>query len=121
MLKYTINKYLNLRFEDGDTNIYVNNQLFMHCKYILLNISTENTEISNNINSIDEAVEQFDQSIEFSREMKAKITPEVLFWAHCSNLFATSSLKTFLATRSPALFSSLSNGNAKLLWIIQEL
>ena len=66
MLKYTINKYLNLRFEDGDTNIYVNNQLFMHCKYILLNISTEFRESPSKINSIDEAVEKLDQSFEFS-------------------------------------------------------
>ena len=88
MLKYTINKYLNLRFEDGDTNIYVNNQLFMHCKYILLNISTENRESSIKINSIDEAVEKLDQSLEFSGGMTVNITPEVLFWAHCSNLQA---------------------------------
>jgi len=88
MLKYTINKFLDLRLEDGKTNIYVNNQLFMHCKYILLNISTENRESSIKINSIDEVVEKLDQSFEFSREMTVNVTPEVLFWAHCSNLQA---------------------------------
>ncbi len=88
MLKYTINKFLELRFEDGNTNIYVNNQLFMHCKYILLKISTENTTNMTKINSIDDAVEKFDRSFEFPRvqgEIR-KINPKTLFWAHCSNL-----------------------------------
>jgi len=88
MLKYTINKFLDLRFEDGKTNIYVNNELIRHCKYILLNISSDNSEDLTDINSIDDAVERLDGSFEFSGDKKGKISPEMLFWAHCSNLQA---------------------------------
>lgn len=88
MLKYTINKFLDLRFEDGKTNIYVNNELIRHCKYILLNISSDNSEDLTDINSIDDAVERLDGSFEFSGDKRGKISPEMLFWAHCSNLQA---------------------------------
>lgn len=88
MLKYTINKVLDLRFEDEKTNIYVNNRLFMHCKYILLNITPYNTEEITRINSIDEIVENLDRSTEFSRIKLRHITPEMEFWVHCSNLQA---------------------------------
>lgn len=88
MLKYTINKFLDLRFEDGKTNIYVKNELFRHCKYILLNISGDNSEYIADINSIDDAVEKFDGSFEFLGDKFENITPEMLFWAHCSNLQA---------------------------------
>ena len=88
MLIFTINNYLDLRFEDGKTNIYVNKKLFMHCRYILLNISTDNTEDTIEINSIDEAVEILDRSFEIPGGKKSIINPEMLFWAHCSNLQA---------------------------------
>ncbi len=88
MLKYSINKFLDLRFEDGKTNIYVNNELIRHCKYILLNISSDNSEDLTDINSIDDAVERLDGSFEFSGDKRGKISPEMLFWAHCSNLQA---------------------------------
>lgn len=86
MLKYTINKVLDLRFEDRKTHIYVNNKLFIHCKHILLNITLNDTEEIANINSIDEVVENLDRSIELNGKKFNPITPEMEFWAHCSNL-----------------------------------
>ncbi|MFW9972620.1 MAG: hypothetical protein ACFFDF_20710, partial [Candidatus Odinarchaeota archaeon] len=88
MLKYKINKFLDLRLEDGKTNIYVNNKLFRHCKYILLNISGDNYEIFRDINSIDDAVEILDRTFEFIGESSSDFHPDILFWAHCSNLQA---------------------------------
>jgi len=88
MNKYTINKFLELRFEDGKTNIYVANKLFMHCKYILLNISASITEEIAEIDSIDDAVEMLSGIFEFKESQTYKIPPETLFWAHCSNLQA---------------------------------
>lgn len=85
MLKFTINNFLDLRLEEGKTNIYVNNELFMHCKYILLNIPIDEID---DISSIDEAVEKLDKYYEFSRDYKVEIAPETLFWAHCSNIQA---------------------------------
>ncbi len=86
MLKFRINKFLDLRFEDGRTNIYVNNELFKHCKYILLSISVDNFDYINEINSIDDAIEIIDGSTEFIGHTFEDFTPEMFFWAHCSNL-----------------------------------
>ena len=86
MLKYTINNFLDLRLEDGKTNIYVNNKLFMHCKYILLNISLNTLEDITDFSSIDEAVEKLDKSFEIPGIKRRIINPEIIFWAHCSNL-----------------------------------
>ncbi|UCC19517.1 MAG: hypothetical protein JSV62_15675 [Promethearchaeota archaeon] len=88
MVKYTINKYLDLRFEKGKTNIYIDNKLFMHCKYILLNIPKDLDENLIDIKSIDEAVEKLDRSFEIPGIRTININPKVQFWAHCSNLQA---------------------------------
>ena len=88
MLKFKINKYLDLRLENGKTNIYINNELFMHCKYLILNIPSGKNEISKVINSIDEAAEIFDCSMEFQNDNITSISPEAQFWGHCSNLQA---------------------------------
>jgi len=86
MLKFTINAFFDLRLEDGRTNIYVNNKLFMHCKYILLNIPIDKFEDFERIDSIDEFVEKIDGQFEISGDNKIKISPKTIFWAHCSNL-----------------------------------
>ena len=86
MLKFTINKFLDLRLEDGKTNIYVNNQLFIHCKYILLNITLDKIEEFERIYSIDEAIEKLDKYGEIPGDPKRLLFPETIFWAHCSNL-----------------------------------
>ncbi len=58
MLKFRINKFLELRFEDGETNIYVNNILVNHCKYILINVQVDCSKDITEINSIDEVNNQ---------------------------------------------------------------
>ncbi|MFX1419295.1 MAG: hypothetical protein ACFE9N_10285 [Promethearchaeota archaeon] len=88
MVKYTINKFLDLKFENGKTNIYVDNKLFMHCKYILLNIPSDKNEDLTDVNSIDDAVEKLDRSFEIPGGKIIRINPEILFWAHCSNFQA---------------------------------
>ncbi len=86
MLKFTINGFFDLRLEDGRTNIYVNDELFMHCKYIVLNIPIDKFENFERIDSIDEFVKKFDEHFEISGKNKFKISPKTIFWAHCSNL-----------------------------------
>ncbi len=86
MLKFSINDHLELRLENNKTNIYVNNELFIQCKYLLLNISIEEMDNLKDINSIDEAVVKLNRSFEFSSPKAIKISPEVQFWGHCSNL-----------------------------------
>ncbi|MFX0000472.1 MAG: hypothetical protein ACFE9Q_08250 [Candidatus Hodarchaeota archaeon] len=86
MLKFTINDFLDLRLEEGKTYIYVNNKLFLQCKYVLLSFSKDDFENTDDIYSIDEAVEKLNGYFEVSEDSKLKIPPETLFWAHCSNL-----------------------------------
>jgi hypothetical protein len=84
--EFIINKYLKLRLEYGNTNIYVGGRLFKQCKYLLLDIPVNNTIDYNEIESIDEAAEKLDHSMERGRQRKFHISPDIEFWGHCSNL-----------------------------------
>jgi len=100
--EFKVNEYITLKLEyvKGDidtisgwgTIIYVKGKQFKQCKYILLNIQTDDISTFDKIQSIDEALEMHslkrnenndwledDESVE-------KIPPEVEFWGHCSNM-----------------------------------
>ena len=62
--EYVVNNFLKLRLEQGRTHIYVKNRLFMQCMYLLLNIQTDKIRQYDNIDSIDEAAEILDRSME---------------------------------------------------------
>jgi len=91
---FHINEYLTLKLEDGYTDIYVGDELFDQCKYLLLNIPIENIEDYEEVESIDEAAEMLDNSLEPTfndqdqLENEQLISPEMEFWGHCSNLQA---------------------------------
>ena len=40
MKEFKINEFIKLKFENGKTNIYVNDKLFNQCKYILIRKKT---------------------------------------------------------------------------------
>ncbi len=84
--KFTINKYLKLKLESGHTNIYVGGKLFKQCKFLLLDIPITSTTDYNEIESIDEAAEKLDHSMERGQPRKYYISPDIEFWGHCSNL-----------------------------------
>jgi len=86
--EFKVNDYLKLRLELCRTNIYVGKRLFNQCKYLLLNIPTDNIRDYDEIESIDEAAGKFDSSLERGRLSKYYISPETEFWGHCSNLQA---------------------------------
>ena len=85
---FKINKYLTLRLEGGASNIYVGGRLFNQCKYLLLNIPTSKVKRFKNIESIDEAVEILNRSMEGSGRSTVNVTPTTEFWGHCSNIQA---------------------------------
>jgi len=89
--EFIINKYLTLKLIKSKntfkTSIYINNKQFFTCQYLLLNISKDKLRASDNINSIDEAAEYLDHSLEGSNH-KIKIDPHMQFIGHCSNLHA---------------------------------
>ncbi len=91
--EYKINDYMTLKLiGKGDyrkTHIFVNNYKFLQCMYILLNIDKDNLSSTEEIDSIDEAVEKLDHSLEDPfRKINLKIAPETIFFAHCSNIQA---------------------------------
>lgn len=95
MQEFKVNKYLNLKLENNETIIYVSGKKYRQCKYLLLEIPIDNINSFNEIDSIDEAVEALDQSLEPFEEDRLnsgkeyiKLPPEVEFWGHCSNLQA---------------------------------
>ena len=75
MIEFKINNHLSLRLEEGKTNVYVKNKLFRQCKYLLLNIAPNEIEIYEDINSIDEAVERLNKSLEYQDIKQVDISP----------------------------------------------
>ena len=75
-----------LKLENRETNIYINEKMFMQCKYLLLDIPIQKISTFDEIESIDEAAERLDTSMEEGNEIKSEISPETEFWGHCSNL-----------------------------------
>ena len=80
---FEINNYITLKLEeDGKTVIYVNNQEFIQCKHLLLNIPVDEISSFKEFQSID----QFAEKLGLFEPLEASLPPEVEFWAHCSNL-----------------------------------
>ena len=83
MKEFHVNQYLSLRLERGETRIYIAGQLFIQCKHLLLDIPVAEINVFDEINSIDEAAEKVESLTEIEMK-KAKISPDVEFWGHCS-------------------------------------
>lgn len=88
ILEFSINTHLSLKKIDNFIQIYVDNEPFDQCRYLLI-IDPQKHEDQEEIDSIDEA-----ESL-YSNDLESEITPETLgitkeqeFWAHCSNLQA---------------------------------
>lgn len=76
-----------MKLEGGQTNIYVKGRRFQQCMYLLLNIPVDRIEEYDEIESIDEAAEKLDRSMEGNRNnISRSITPEEEFQGHCSNI-----------------------------------
>jgi len=84
--EFTVNEYITLKLEGERSNIYVKGRLFNQCKFLLLNIPVDKISSFDEIQSIDEAAEKLDRSLEGRETGVFKIPPEVEFWGHCSNL-----------------------------------
>jgi len=86
--EFVINDYLKLRLEDRRTIIYVKNRPFKQCMYLLLNINKNQIREYDQIESIDQAAEVLDRSMERIPMGERSIAPEEEFRGHCSNLQA---------------------------------
>ena len=87
-MEFLINDFITVKLEHGKTNIYVNGEYFIQCKYLLMNIPFQEFHRYDEINSIDEVAEKLDKSLERGNPdgFKIDIPPKVEFWGHCSNL-----------------------------------
>jgi Leucine-rich repeat (LRR) protein len=86
MKEFKVNEYITLKLERGSTSLYVKNKLFRYCKYLLLSVPLSDVEKYEEIDSIDEASEILDHSIERDPSKRRLIDPETEFWGHCSNI-----------------------------------
>lgn len=90
---YILNEYLKLKYEDGATHIYVDDDYFRQCAYLLLNIPGEDIEDYDDIKSIDDAENRLSHEFHGLYDIKRKkeeygIDPKQEFEAHCSNMQA---------------------------------
>jgi len=87
--EFKINEYITVKLEGVETNIYVNGEIFKQCKYLLLNIPKNKVSEYDSINSVDDIAQGLNRDFEIrASEIREKenITPEIEFFAHCSNL-----------------------------------
>jgi len=85
--QFKVNEYLELRLKGKDTIIYVNGERFEQCKFLLLDIPINEIKSLDEIESIDEAAEKLNHSLEpLEHERVDGVPPRVEFWGHCSNL-----------------------------------
>ena len=117
MKDFKVNDYITLSLEEGKTVIYIAGEKFQQCKFLLITIPIENVTNFADIESVDEAAERLDYSLEYNQTYY-EIPPETEFWGHCSNLqvwvendYDTRILKSDLAF--PILKRLVDAGNLK--------
>ncbi len=88
MKKFKVNEFLTVKLEEDKTCIYVNGEFFNQCKSLLLNIPVNEFTTFDEIESIDDAAEMLDKTLEGESVFYYDIPAETEFWAHCSNLQA---------------------------------
>jgi len=114
--EFKVNSLISLRLVDDKTILYIKGKEFKQCKILLLNIPTKEVELSQELKSIDEAVDRFGSNKEI--ENMKSIDPETEFWGHCSNVQAwvENNYDTDLLHRSLAfpLLKTLSEEGDKL-------
>jgi len=92
--EFKVNDYITLKLEHykgyieefWETIIYVKGERFDQCKFLLLDIPIEEIKTFDEIESIDEAAEKLDRSLEPIHGPSGGIPPDIEFWGHCSNL-----------------------------------
>jgi len=86
MKEFKVNEFITLKLENKKSNIYIKGELFQQCKFLLINIPLEEMNSLNKLDSVDDAAELLDSSLEEIEGYHYDIPPESEFWAHCSNL-----------------------------------
>ena len=82
---FHVNEFLTLKYENNETQIYVDGKRFRQCKYLAFNLERSRLEDYDSIRSIDEAEDLLNHDME---DDHSQIPPRTEFWGHCSNLQA---------------------------------
>ncbi|MHA1679785.1 MAG: leucine-rich repeat domain-containing protein [Promethearchaeota archaeon] len=92
IVEYRVNQFITLRLENGKTNLYIDDELFVQCIRLVLNIPIEDVVDARTIDSIDDASEKYGTVLEGkgleNKIQEIRIPPDEEFWGHCSNLQA---------------------------------
>ena len=89
--EFAVNEFLTVKLVWRDTIIYVNGELFMSCKRLLINVPIDKISDTDELDSIDEAAEKlgWDEDGQIKIDgINYNLSPETEFWGHCSNLQA---------------------------------
>jgi len=89
-IELTINKYLILRIVNNEIKIFVNNEEFLGCAFLLLDLNVVDFPDYDEIGSIDEAALNLGRGAETTRPEELSVEQE--FWGHASNLQAWAEL-----------------------------
>ena len=90
---YILNDYLKLKYENGQSNVYVEDNYFRQCAYLLINIAKDEIEDFDEIVSIDDVENKLSHELHGVSNIQRKkknygIDPKQEFIAHCSNMQA---------------------------------
>lgn len=89
MQEFEINEFLKLKLENGVTNIYVKDELFSKCKFLLLNVPKHKIITTTESYSVDDASKHYSDDLEIRRTPEELgLSAEEEFQGHCSNLQA---------------------------------
>ncbi|MEJ2295687.1 MAG: hypothetical protein P8Y23_13110, partial [Candidatus Lokiarchaeota archaeon] len=86
--EFKINNHLKLKLINGQTIIYIDENPFHQCKYLLLNLTQKDFAKFKNIDSIDEAFQIYNKMDKNHERDHDMIDPVSEFIGHCSNLQA---------------------------------
>lgn len=86
MREFKINEYITLKLIERETKIFINDQYFDQCKFLLFNILVEEITRFDEIKSIDDIADMLNWTEDGQQNVKYEIEPETEFWAHCSNM-----------------------------------
>lgn len=86
--EFHVNEHISLKLVNKKTFLFVDNEEFIQCKFLLLKGSQKTSA-----QAIDESIDGVSEGLSTRLEEKINpvvlgITPEVEFWGHCSNLQA---------------------------------
>lgn len=98
-LEFKVNDFLTLKLEDNKTFIYIKGKRFIQCIRLILQIPPQESELYEEVESIDEATEIYDKFLynntivqgdqaKPTKKYNYTVAPEEEFWGHCSNIQA---------------------------------